>query len=215
MGRRERQKGVWVVAGVAVAAAGLLIGVSLLSVGGRRDVATMADTERGAERNVWGDAAAPVKLVEYGDYTCVHCAEAWETIEPELEPLIMEGKVQFTFEHFWLGSQDGIMAAVAAQCAADQDKFWAFHSKLFNNQTGGFNAEKLQKFAKELDLDMDAYNSCFDSVNHADEILAATKSAMEEKGIRGTPTFFVNGEAVPVVQSFSEVLDAVKKELGQ
>lgn len=215
MSRKGRQKGVWTVAGVAVVAAGLLIGLSLHSVGGSREVATMADTERGAQRNVWGDDAAPVKLVEYGDYTCVHCAEAWETIEPDIEALVQQGKVQFTFEHFWLGSQDGIMAAVAAQCAADQDKFWAFHSKLFSDQTGGFDQEKLQKIAQELHLDMDAYNSCFDSVTHADEILASTKTAMEEKGVRGTPAFFVNGEAVPVSQSFTEVLDAVKKELRQ
>lgn len=215
MGRRKREKGVWTVVGAAVLGAGLLIALSLLSVGGGKGNAATTDTQLGAVRNVWGDDAAPVKLVEYGDYTCVHCEAAWETLEPELESLIRAGKVQFTFEHFWLGGQQGLTAAVAAECAADQDEFWAYHNQLFSNQTGGFTEEKIQRIAQDLDLEMDEFNNCVESGTHGEEIVEQTQAAAQEKGIRGTPTFYLNGEEIKINQSFTEVLDAVKKELGQ
>ncbi|HEY8346390.1 MAG TPA: hypothetical protein VIL07_03845, partial [Symbiobacteriaceae bacterium] len=74
MGRSKRNKGVWTVVGLAVVAAGLLIAISVASVGSGRRVAANSDTALGAVRNVWGPDSAPVKLVEYGDYLCHHCA---------------------------------------------------------------------------------------------------------------------------------------------
>lgn len=213
MGRRKREKGVWTVVGIAVVATGLLVGLSVLSVGGGRAARTIADTDRGAKRNVLGSDSAPVTLVEYGDYLCPHCANAQEVVEPELEPLIKEGKVKFVFLHRWLGNPEAKRAAEAVECAADQDRFWAYHGALFAAQTGGFSDDKLKQLAKNVGLDTQTFGQCLDSGKYSQYVLDQTEAA-KAKGVDGTPMFFLNDEYLQLKASFSEVTDAVKKELG-
>ena len=96
-------------------------------------------------------------------------------------------------------------AAEAAECAADQDKYWEYHDKLFASQNGEnqgtFAKENLKKFAADLGLDTDQFNECMDSGKHTDLIQSDTSMA-QQIGVQSTPSFLVNGTplvgAVPV-----------------
>ena len=72
-------------------------------------------------------------------------------------------KVQLVFRDFPLSFHNNAqIAAEAGNCAHEQDKFWVFHDKLFQNQTS-LTKENLKTWAAELKLDSTAFNTCLDS----------------------------------------------------
>ena len=83
-------------------------------------------------------------------------------------------------------------AAKAAVCAAQQQKFWRFHDKLFENQESLYE-KKYYELAEEENLDMNKFAQCF----HSKEALEIVKKDAEEGAaipITATPTFFFNGK---------------------
>ncbi len=109
------------------------------------------------------------------------------------------GKVKFIYKHMAILGQESVWAAEASECAADQGKFWEYHDLLFNRQSGenqgAFSKDKLLALAQELKLDMARFEPCLQN----DETLAHVKGDTQEgqqAGVRGTPTFFVNGRAI-------------------
>lgn len=88
-------------------------------------------------------------------------------------------------------------ASLAAHCAGDQNKFWEYHDLLFAARTGenvgDFKRENLDKFAKQLNLNMDQFKQCVDSKKYAD-FLTAEKQEGQRNGVSSTPTIFVNGK---------------------
>ena len=91
---------------------------------------------------------------------------------------------------------ESIWAAEAAECAADQDKYWEYHDHLFQNQNGenqgAFAKEILKKFAAELGLDTDEFNQCMDSGKHT-ELIKSDTALAQQIGVQSTPSFLVNG----------------------
>src|SRR6202044_1590923 len=86
------------------------------------------------EDHAQGPANAPVTLVEYGDYECPYCGQAYPIVK-ELQKL--EGKsLRFVFRNFPLAQvhPHAVHAAYAAEAAAKQGKFWEMHDKLYENQ---------------------------------------------------------------------------------
>ena len=109
------------------------------------------------------------------------------------------GQVKFVYKHLAILGQESIWAAEAAECAADQDRFWAYHDLIFSRQAGenqgAFSKDKLLALAQELKLDMARFEPCLKN----DETLTRVKDDTQEgqqAGVRGTPTFFVNGRAI-------------------
>ena len=86
-----------------------------------------------AERDVvLGDPAAPVTIIEYGDYQCPWCARFFDQIEPSLRANYIEPKkAKMVFRNFQFLSQESVDAAEAAECAKDQGKFWEFHDAIY------------------------------------------------------------------------------------
>ncbi len=93
--------------------------------------------------------------------------------------------------------QESIDAALAAHCAGDQNKFWEYHDLLFGSRTGenvgDFKRENLDKFATQLNLNMDQFKQCVDSKKYAD-FLTAERQEGQRNGVSSTPTIFVNGQ---------------------
>jgi uncharacterized membrane protein len=96
-----------------------------------------------ASRNARGGTDAPVTIVEFSDFECAHCAAFHESLEDVLHQ--MGKRVRVVFRHFPLDSgcnpkvanpihPSACAAAVAAECAAEQGKFWQYHNLLFANQ---------------------------------------------------------------------------------
>jgi protein-disulfide isomerase len=131
-----------------------------------------------------------------------------------LQQYVDTGKVQFVYKHSAFLGQESVWAAQAAECAADQGKFWAYHDLLFERQggenQGAFNKDNLVGFGKDLGLDMAQFESCL----REDKTLARVQEDTEEGkrlGVRGTPTFFINGRpmvgALPL-EAFQEAIEA-------
>jgi protein-disulfide isomerase len=111
-----------------------------------------------------------------------------------------------------------VWAAQAAECAAEQGKFWEFHDMLFSRQNGenqgAFNKDKLSGFAKEMGLDMAKFEPCLTN----DETLARVQGDTQEgqaAGVRGTPTFFINGQPLVGAQPIEAFQNVLAQQLGQ
>jgi protein-disulfide isomerase len=125
---------------------------------------------------------------------------------------IAEGTVRVILNHRVLGNPQAQAAAEAAECAADQGYFWAYHGILLENQAGGFPRNKLKELAGSLGLDTGAFNTCFDSGKHKSSVNKQTAAA-QAMGVNSTPSFSINGHFLAVQQSFDEVVLAVNEEL--
>jgi protein-disulfide isomerase len=92
--------------------------------------------------------------------------------------------------------EESIWAAEAAECAADQNKYWEYHDKLFASQNGenqgAFEKENLKQFAADLGLDSDEFNACMDSGKHT-ELVKSDTTLAQQIGVQSTPSFLVNG----------------------
>lgn len=104
-------------------------------------------------------------------------------------------------------------AAEAAQCAHEQGKFWEYHDKLFQNMQALADAD-LKKYATDLGLNADTFNSCYDSGKFkADVVKDGTEG--QEAGISGTPAFLINGRFLSGAQPFEAFKAIIDEELAK
>jgi protein-disulfide isomerase len=170
-----------------------------------------------------GDPDAPVKIIEFSDYACGYCRKFHVETLPNLTADYIEtGKVSWKYIPFELGMfQNGREGALAGQCAAQQDEFFAMSDMLFERQSEWKNSSDPNPtfvgFAEELGLDGEAYSTCLGSVTALAVIRGNTQVA-RGLGIRGTPTFFVNGfplqGALPE-NVFRDMLDGVLSDMAE
>lgn len=152
---------------------------------------------------------AKVRIVEYSDFQCPYCARVVPTIGKIKETY--GDDVEVIFKQFPLGFHNyAKKAAEASECARDQDKFWEYHDKLFENQNK-LDEKSLTEYAGELGLDTNAFNKCLDSGSKT----AKVETDFEEGkslGVTGTPSFFINGQKVVGAQpyeKFAEIIDVM------
>jgi protein-disulfide isomerase len=164
-----------------------------------------------SDDHVKGDKNAPVTIVEYSDFECPFCSRFYEGTLSELtEKYIDTGKVKLVYRHFPLSFHANAMpAAIASECAADQDKFWEMHDILFENPRN-LTKTDLQGYAKTLGLNTSKFNTCFDNKEHEDEINAEMAEG-SRLGITGTPGFLINGQKVSGAQPFG-IFEAIIEE---
>jgi len=133
---------------------------------------------------------AAIELVVYCDFECPFCKKADEIVKEILKEL--EGSVSYVFRHFPLSMHPhATHAAVAAEIAATQDKFWEMNDILFENQKFLDDSYLLQ-YAKIIGLDTYQFEKGFDQESFYEKVKADYESG-EENGVDSTPTFFVNG----------------------
>ena len=138
-----------------------------------------------------GAANAPVTLVEYSDFECGHCRAAQAVVK---ELLAESGaSVRLVFRHYPLPSHANARpAALAAEAAKQQGKFWEMHDLLFAEPMR-LDAGSLREYARTLGLDM----ARFERAMASEETAAAVDRDVAEgkrNSIPGTPSFFVNGK---------------------
>jgi protein-disulfide isomerase len=138
-----------------------------------------------------GSADAAVTLVEYGDYECPHCGMAYPIVKEVQRRL---GKqLRFVFRNFPIPDSHphAIHAAEAAEAAAAQGHFWPMHDMLYEHQRKLLDRH-LVEYAKTLGLDGDRFQREMAAHVHAPRVREDVTSGIES-GVRGTPTFFING----------------------
>ena len=139
-----------------------------------------------------GIPGARLTLLEYGDYQCSSCGESYLVVNHIIEKL--GKKIIFVFRNFPLTDihPHAFNAALAAEAAALQNKFWEMYNLLFQNQAylGG---EELFSYARTLGLDMDRFRQDIQSQELTSKIEADMAGGIQN-GVNGTPSFFINGE---------------------
>ena len=139
---------------------------------------------------VKGAEDAPVTVVEFADFECSACGRANPAVEKVLET--QKGNVRFVFKHYPLPIHPhGEAASRAAFAAGQQGKFWEMHKKLFDNQRH-LEAMDLEGYAKDLGLDLAKFRADAKGQAATDRI-DRDKKLGDSLGLKGTPTFYING----------------------
>ncbi len=161
----------------------------------------------------WGNAKAPVTIVEFSDFQCPFCSRAIPTID-RIKAEYGPDKVRIVFRDMPLPSHNRAMpAALAAHCADEQGKFWEYHNTLFSNQQKLEDAD-LKGYAKNLKLDENKFKECFDSKKHQATIDKSSREA-GSKGIQATPSFVINGTLLQGAQPFERFKARIDRAIGK
>jgi len=158
-----------------------------------------------------GPRKAPVTVVEYGDLECPNCKQAAPGVKLLLKSF--ENKVCFAFRHSPL---EGVhphaeLAAEAAECAGAQGTFWEMHDLLLDNQQH-LQLNHLRNYAERLQLDMPRFIADIDDHIYLQRVREHVQSG-RDSGVRGTPTFFVNGRIQDVSFGMHALFEAVETAL--
>jgi len=125
--------------------------------------------------------------------------------------------VRLGYWHVAFLGEESQWAAEASECAADQDKFWEYHDKLFASQNGenqgAFNKDNLKQFAADINLDTAAFNECLDSGKYTQAVQEQTGVA-NQLGVRSTPAFIINGVPVLGAQPFEAFQQVIEEALA-
>lgn len=109
------------------------------------------------------------------------------------------GLVRVVNRHMAFLGPDSQRAAEAAECAAEQGQFFAFRDRLYLEQgpssKGAFAAASLKRYALELGLDTARFSGCLDGARYAERVRAEAEVG-RSRGVRATPTIFVNGQKI-------------------
>jgi len=145
----------------------------------------------GQRDHIQGLDTAPVTLVEYGDYECPYCGDAYPIVKQVQKNL--GSKLRFIFRNFPITQihPHAQHAAEAAEAAAAQNKFWEMHDYLYEHQHA-LDDNHLEKYASRLGLDITQFNHDMASHAYAQRVREDFLSGVRG-GVNGTPTFYING----------------------
>jgi protein-disulfide isomerase len=160
-----------------------------------------------------GSASAPVTVVEFSDFQCPYCQRAAPTLKRVRE--VYGDKVRVVWKDFPLTQihPQAFKAAEAAQCAAEQGKFWEYHDRLFANQQA-LQPDDLKKHASEIGLDAAKFGPCLDSSKYAERVRDGV-SAGSRLGVNSTPTLYINGRLLQGAQPFEAFASLIDEELAR
>ena len=218
-GRRSGRTVGWIVLGAAVGlAVGWLLwrGAGPASVGSGEGVAASAgvDYVHGVDVSndpTLGPADAPITIVEFSDFECPFCSRFAQSTAPALRRHYGD-RIRWIFVNYPLRSihPNAYEAALAGECAAEQERFWPFYDALFSGRhqlsSSGYSAA-----AREIGLDEERFETCYRNADHAPEVALDIQEG-EKFYILGTPTFYVNGKRMEGAQrpeAFAAVIDSL------
>jgi protein-disulfide isomerase len=207
-GRSRQRTQLWLIAGISLTAILLVGGLIAISQPDSTQVAT-ADyaglaqqiDRSGAVGFAIGSPDAPVTLVEYSDFSCTHCHDLVPTIHRLIDEYVRAGSLRIIYKPVsFVNPPYSGEAAKVAVCAAEQGKFWEMHDAMWSiyEQSGpqAYGKGFLAQQAKQDGLDADMFRQCYVSVETADAVQGVLDEA-QIMGVQGTPTLFLNGQAVP------------------
>jgi len=161
-----------------------------------------------------GTSTPQVTIVEFGDFACPFCKEAYPIINTLSEEY--KDKIKIVWRDY-LRNEDSIDLAVAARCAGEQGKFWEMHDGLFANQDNFASSTDVRKgelvaLAQNIGLNSDSFTTCLKDRKYLDQIKADYGDGNKLE-ILGTPTWFVNGANVPngglTLEKFQELINGL------
>lgn len=172
---------------------------------------SMLTTPVGNEDHVQGLPDALVTLVEYGDYQCSYCGEAYPIVKRLQARLGAD--LRFVFRNFPLTEvhRHAAAAAQTAEAASLQNRFWEMHDMLYENQNALDDVDLL-RYARYLELDIDQFKRDFSSEAVINKLQADFNGAIRS-GANGTPTFFINSIRYEASYQYEGLWAALQAEL--
>jgi protein-disulfide isomerase len=190
-------------ASVLVVMAGMAAGVGLL-VRHRQQAEPLAtsvepkplsDLPKGSGHTLGSDSA-PISLVEYGDYECPPCFSSYAVVQELMRQ--HPGMIRYEYRHFPITQihKNALTAALAAEAAGEQGKFWEMHDLLLSSQVNWSHSpqakESFTLMAQQVGLDVKAFESALES-SELERRITAGATAARQAGIASVPTLFING----------------------
>jgi protein-disulfide isomerase len=169
-----------------------------------------------------GSPSAPVKVLELSDFGCGYCRIFHQQTFPTLRRVYIEaGLVEWKHIPYVLGIfPNGLQAATAAECAGEQDGFFPMHRALYDSQAEWRSSQDPNQFfsnlAARLELDVERFGACF-AGGWREGRLRANARLGQQVGVRGTPSFLIDGQLLPgaiPLEDFRDVLDAALRLKG-
>ena len=172
---------------------------------------------------IFGNPNAPVAIVEYFSYLCIHCRNFYYYTLPKIsEKYIRKGKVKLVLRIY-----PPYEFGEAVLCANEQGKFWQYHNYLFEhivdiirdaNKVKDSNTGKIEEivfknleaFAQDIGLDKDKFSKCLRGKKYEWKVKEWYENGMK-KGVSGTPYFFINDKKIEGNQPY-EVFEKVLEE---
>ncbi len=205
---------IWSVFGLAIV--GMLYGLAKLGTqtAPNPGAGTALNTAVTNSDRTKGGPEAPHTLVEYSDFQCPAC----KAYQPMIQQLVKENpdKVRLVYRHYPLRSihPNAQAAAEAAEAANKQGKFWEMHDMLFNTQNDWSSLRspksKFEEYARSLGLNTEQFKADMSSKEVSTKIDADYQSGTQS-GVKGTPTFFLDGKMITSPQSYEEFKALVSK----
>jgi len=160
-----------------------------------------------------GAEHAGVTVVEYGDFECPNCKQAARAVKRLLQRFA--GRIRVVYRHFPLEEvhPHALMAALAAEAAAGQGKFWPMHDLLFDHQSH-LKTPQLRGYAQQLELDMLRYDAEMSDTIDLQRVREDIEGGALS-GVRATPTFFINGKLQDVSYGLQALVNGVEAALRQ
>lgn len=158
-----------------------------------------------------GPSTAKITIFIFSDFSCPVCATMVEPLN-QVETAYGD-KVRIVWKDFPLSTIHPLSqeAALAARCAGEQEGFWPYHDFLFANQEK-FSNEFFSSLAKELNLDLEKFDSCLGSGRMAPLIQKDYEEGIS-LGVDGTPYIFINDKRIPNATSFEQLKEIIDTEL--
>ena len=166
-----------------------------------------------AHDHIKGDSkTAHAILIEYSDFECRACS-VYHSVLKQLES-DMGHDVAVIYRHFPLSAinPNADLAARAAEAAGMQEKFFEMHDKLFETQDDWMKKDAARylfiAYAKDIGLDVGRFDKDLDS-KEAQSAVQENKQQAKDLGLKGAPSFFINGIPLPVFHTYAEFKSSV------
>lgn len=156
-----------------------------------------------------GCPLAQIELIQYGDFQCDYCASVYPSIKQLQDSF--GSSLKFVYRHFPIPGRHplAIPAAVAAEAAANQGKFWYMHDMIFENQKY-LTRTSLSRFAREIELDTTVFDDCRQHRKLFRKVISDFEGGIKS-GVDSTPTFFINGVQYDGFDDFESLYSAIQK----
>jgi protein-disulfide isomerase len=159
--------------------------------------------------HVSGPPTAPVTLLEYGNFECIHCGRFFPVIKQVRK--LLGDDLRFIFRHFPTvrTHPHSLRAAVAAEAAGAQQKFWEMHDQLFTHQSA-LEDRHLSSYAHHIGLDVERFEREILDGGLLQQIEADYERSLFDEHITGTPSIYINETRYSGATDLESLLAAIK-----
>jgi protein-disulfide isomerase len=163
---------------------------------------------------VMGKPNAPVTVIEYASLTCPHCANFQRNVFPRVKKEFIDtGKVRFVVREFPIGHTSGT-AAIINRCAPE-DKYFALFNAFLLRQPEWVSLEirpdAIYAVAKSSGMSRETFDKCLTNQSIIDA-LTGVKQRGRQFGVKGTPTFFINGQKAQGEVTFDQIKAMIEQQ---